>query len=458
MARRKEPAISDAILDQLLAGADAKTAFDPNGLLDQLKKALTERALKAELDHHLAGDESGNRRNGYGRKTVLTEGGSMDLSIPRDRTGTFDPTLIAKYQRRFPGFDEKIISMYARGMSTREITGHLREFYGIEVSADLISTVTDAVIEEVTTWQNRPLEAIYPLVFLDAIRVKIRDEGLVRNKAIHVAIGVRADGVKEVLGLWIEQNEGAKFWLRVLNELRNRGVEDILLAVVDGLRGFPEAIAAVYPETIVQTCIVHLLRHSMGFASWKDRKAIAAALKTVYDAVDNKAAEAALTAFEGGPWGEKYAAIGKAWRRAWQEVIPFFAFPREVRRILYTTDEIDKFRCDLICRQRFSPMTVVQALASLGSLPGIRDMNAPLRGAVPRSSPAAAQRCAFGAGLDGKPCRATLSSSRRRADLALSSPVASVAVRRYGSPAGTACVGADAALGRRGCQWLMNSS
>ncbi len=260
MARRKEPVIPDAILDQLLAGADAKTAFDQNGLLDQLKKALTERALKAELDHHLAGDESGNRRNGYGHKTVLTEGGSMGLSIPRDRTGTFDPALIGKYQRRFPGFDEKIVSMYARGMSTREITGHLRELYGIEVSADLISTVTDAVIEEVTTWQNRPLEAIYPLVFLDAIRVKIRDEGLVRNKAIHVAIGVRADGAKEVLGLWIEQNEGAKFWLRVLNELKNRGVEDILLAVVDGLKGFPEAIAAAYPETIVQTCIVHTIR------------------------------------------------------------------------------------------------------------------------------------------------------------------------------------------------------
>ncbi|CAO3356408.1 Transposase [Azospirillum melinis] len=255
-----------------MAGADAKTAFDQNGLLDLLEKALTERALKAELDHHLAGDESGNRRNGYGHKTVLTEGGSMGLSIPRDRTGTFDPALIGKYQRRFPGFDEKIVSMYARGMSTREITGHLRELYGIEVSADLISTVTDAVIEEVTTWQNRLLEAIYPLVFLDAIRVKIRDEGLERNKAIHVAIGVRADGAKEVLGLWIEQNEGAKFWLRVLNELKNRGVEDILLAVVDGLKGFPEAIAA--------------------------------ALKTVYDAVDHKAAEVALSAFEGGPWGE----------------------------------------------------------------------------------------------------------------------------------------------------------
>ncbi|CCD01873.1 IS256-like element ISAzba8 family transposase [Azospirillum baldaniorum] len=347
MARRKEPVIPDAILDQLLAGADAKTAFDPNGLLDQLKKALTERALKAELDHHLAGDESGNRRNGYGRKTVLTERGSMDLSIPRDRTGTFDPALIAKYQRRFPGFDEKIISMYARGMSTREITGHLRELYGIEVSADLISTVTDAVIEEVTTWQNRPLEAIYPLVFLEALRSRSGEKGWWANKAIQVAIGVRADAPKKVLGLWIEQTEGAKFWLRVLNELRNRGVEDILLAVVDGLKGFPEAIAAAYPETIVQTCIVHLLRHSMEFASWKERKTIAAALKTVYDAVDDKAAEAALTAFEDGPWGEKYAAIGKAWRRAWQEVIPFFAFPREVRRILYTTNAIEALNSKL---------------------------------------------------------------------------------------------------------------
>jgi putative transposase len=347
MARRKDPVIPDAVLDQLLAGADAKTAFDQNGLLEQLKKALAERALKAEMDHHLAGDESGNRRNGYGRKTVLTDGGAVELAIPRDRASTFDPQLIGKYQRRFPGFDEKIVSMYARGMSTREIAGHLRELYGIEVSPDLISTVTDAVIEEVTSWQSRPLEATYPLVFLDAIRVKIRDESVVRNKAIHLAIGVRADGAKEILGLWIEQNEGAKFWLRVLNELKNRGVEDILLAVVDGLKGFPEAIAAAYPETTVQTCIVHLLRHSMEFASWKDRKAIAGALKTVYDAVDDKAAEAALVAFEAGPWGGKYQAIGKAWRRAWQEVIPFFAFPREVRRILYTTNAIEALNSKL---------------------------------------------------------------------------------------------------------------
>jgi len=260
MARRKEPTIPDAVLDQLLAGAEARTAFDAGGLLDVLKKALTERALNAEMDHHLADKEAGNSRNGYGRKTVLTDTGSMALAIPRDREATFDPLLIAKYQRRFPGFDDKIVSLYARGMSTREITSHLRDLYGIDVAPSLISTVTEAVLEEVAAWQARPLERIYPLVFLDAIRVKIRDEGLVRNQAVHIALGVRADGTKEVLGMWLEQNEGAKFWLRVMTELKNRGVEDILIAVVDGLKGFPEAILAVFPETTVQTCIVHLLR------------------------------------------------------------------------------------------------------------------------------------------------------------------------------------------------------
>jgi len=258
MSRRKEPTIPNALLDQLLAGGDASAAFDQGGLLDALKKAITERALNAEMDHHLAGEDgSGNTRNGYGRKTVMTDTGKMAIDVPRDRQSSFDPQLIAKYQRRFPGFDEKIVSMYARGMSTREITGHLHDLYGIDVSPDLISTVTDAVLDEVVTWQQRPLDAVYPLVFFDAIRVKIRDEGMVRNKAIHIALGVRADGAKEVLGLWLEQNEGAKFWLRVMNELRNRGVEDVLLAVVDGLKGFPEAITAVFPETIVQTCIVH---------------------------------------------------------------------------------------------------------------------------------------------------------------------------------------------------------
>ncbi len=290
MARRKEPKIPDTLLDQLLAGADPKTAFDPNGLLDELKKALAERALNAEMDHHLANGEPGNSRNGYGRKTVTTETSRLELEIPRDRQSTFDPQLIAKYQRRFPGFDDKIVSMYARGMSVREIVGHLRDLYGVEVSPDLISAVTDAVLDEVAAWQARPLEQTYPLVFFDALRVKIRDEGMVRNKAIHIALGVRADGTKEVLGLWLEQNEGAKFWLRVMNELKNRGVEDVLIAVVDGLKGFPEAINAVFPEAMVQTCIVHLLRHSLDFVSYKDRKSVAAALKDVYRAVDAEAA------------------------------------------------------------------------------------------------------------------------------------------------------------------------
>jgi putative transposase len=349
MARRKAPHIADELLDQFLSGTDAAAALQQGGLLDELKKALAERALNAEMDHHLGGEAgAGNSRNGYGRKTVLTDtGGRIALEVPRDRQGSFDPQLIARYQRRFPGFDEKIVSLYARGLSTREIAGHVLELYGVEVSPDLVSAVTDAVLDEIATWQARPLEPIYPLVFFDALRVKIRDEGLVRNKAVHIALGVRADGTKEILGLWLEQNEGARFWLRVLNELRHRGVEDILLAVVDGLKGFPEAIQAAFPETTVQTCIVHLLRHSLNFVSWKDRRAVAAALKEIYRAVDPVAAEAALTAFEAGSWGRKYAAIGPSWRRAWTEVVPFYAFPADVRRMLYTTNAIEALNAKL---------------------------------------------------------------------------------------------------------------
>jgi putative transposase len=347
MARRKQPVIADAVLDQLLAGADAKTAFEKDGLLDELKKALAERALNAEMDHHLDAGEDGNRRNGYGRKTVLTGTGKLALEVPRDRLSTFDPQLIAKYQRRFPGFDEKIVSMYARGMSTREIQGHLRELYGLDVSPDLVSAVTDAVLEEVTEWQNRPLEALYPLIFFDAIRIKVRDEGTVRNKAVYVALGVRPDGTKEVLGLWIEQSEGAKFWLRVMNELKGRGVEDVLIAIVDGLKGFPEAITAVFPQAQVQTCVVHLIRHSLAFVSYKDRKAVAAALKQIYKAKDADAGKAALDAFDESPWGSKYPAIAQSWRRHWPEVIPFFAFPDDVRRIIYTTNSIESLNAKL---------------------------------------------------------------------------------------------------------------
>ena len=343
-------AIKKDTLDQLLEGRDPQAVFSKDGLFDELKKALAERVLNAELDDHLeneAAEGRANRRNGHSKKTVLTESAKIDVRIPRDREGTFDPKLIQRYQRRFPGFDDKIVSMYARGMSVREIQGYLAELYGIDVSPDLISTVTDAVLETVAEWQNRPLEASYPLVFFDALRVKIRDEGLVRNKAIYIALGVAADGTKDVLGLWIENTEGAKFWLKVMNELRNRGVGDILIAVVDGLKGFPEAIEAVFPRTIVQTCIVHLIRHSLEFVSWADRKPVVPQLRAIYRAKDADAGIAALEAFAAGPWGRKYPAIAPAWRRNWDKVIPFFAFPEAVRRIVYTTNAIEALNAKL---------------------------------------------------------------------------------------------------------------
>jgi putative transposase len=343
-------AIEKELLDQLLAGRDPNDVFAKDGLLDDLKKALSERILNAELDEHLEGeraDGNANRRNGTSKKTVLTGTSKMALSIPRDRSGTFDPKLIAKYQRRFPDFDDKIISMYARGMSVREIRGHLEELYGIEASPDLISAITDAVLEKVVEWQNRPLDACFPLVFFDAIRVKIRDEGFVRNKAVYIALGILPDGTKEILGIWIEQTEGAKFWLRVMNELKNRGIGDILIAVVDGLKGFPEAINAVFPQTIVQTCIVHLIRHSLEFVSWKDRKPVVPALRAIYRAKDAEAGIKALEDFEAGYWGQRYPAITQSWRRNWNQVVPFFAYPESVRRIIYTTNQIEALNSKL---------------------------------------------------------------------------------------------------------------
>ncbi len=349
-------AIKNEILDELLKDKDPKTIFSSEGLLGELKKALAERVLNAEMDHHLAestqdevseGEKPGNRRNGYSKKTVLTENEAIDLAIPRDRRGNFEPQLIAKYQRRFPGFDDKLISMYARGMSVREIQGHLRDLYGIEASAQLISTVTDAVLEEVGRWQSRPLDPLYALVFFDALRVKMRDEGTVRNKAVYLAIGVSPDGRKDVLGIWIEQTEGAKFWLRVMTEIKTRGVNDILIAIVDGLKGFPEAINAVFAETQIQTCIVHLIRNSLDFCSWKDRKPVAQELKTIYRAEDAQAAAAALQEFEDGPWGKKFAAITAMWRRHWAHVIPFFAYPPEVRKMIYTTNAIESLNSTL---------------------------------------------------------------------------------------------------------------
>jgi putative transposase len=350
MVRRKAPVIPDDLLDQLLAGRDPQAALGKDGLVDELKRALAERALNAEMDHHLDGEAAEGRvnsRNGYGQKTLLTESGKLPISVPRDRLASFDPQLIAKYRRRLPGFDDKIVSMYARGLTVREIQGHLAELYGVDVSPDLISAVTDAVLDEIAEWQNRPLEAVYPLVFFDALRVKIRDEGTVRNKAVDIALGVRADGRKEILGLWIEQTEGAKFWLRVMAELKNRGVGDILIAVVDGLKGFPDAITAVFPQAQVQTCIVHLIRGSLDGVAYKDRKAVAAALKEIYRAKDADAGAIALDAFAAGSWGLKYPAIAMSWRRHWPAVIPFFAFPADVRRIIYTTNAIEALNAKL---------------------------------------------------------------------------------------------------------------
>jgi putative transposase len=331
-------------LDQLLEGRDPKTVFESEGLLDELKKGLAERILNAEMDHHLDQESeqaAGNHRNGTSPKTVLTDTGKLALSIPRDRQGRFEPALIAKYQRRFPGFDEKIVALYARGMSTRDIQAHLRELYGVEISPELVSAVTDAVLDEVAAWQNRPLEPVYAIVFFDCLRVKIRDEGTVKNKAVYLAIGVRCSGYREVLGIWIEQTEGAKFWLRVMTEIRNRGTADVLIAVVDGLKGFPEAISTVFPQAQVQTCIVHLIRYSMQFASWKERKPIAAALKPVYRAETAAIARERLDEFDAGAWGRKYPAIAQSWRRNWEQVTPFFAYPAEVRRIIYTTNAIE---------------------------------------------------------------------------------------------------------------------
>lgn len=347
MAKRKqsESPFSDELIDELLEGREhGAHLLGKEGLVGELKKRLAERMLETEMDVHLGDPEqqdAGNHRNGRSSKTVTMDDDRVVLDIPRDRHGQFDPALIPKYARRFPGFDEKIIALYARGMSTRDIRGHIQELYGIDVSANLVSAVTESVMADALAWQSRPLESTYAIVYFDALRVKIRDEGLVRNKAVYLAIGVTCLGTKEILGLWIEQTEGAKFWMRVMTELKGRGVEDILIAVVDGLKGFPEAITAVFPDTVVQTCIVHLIRYSMQFASWKERKAIAKALKPIYGASSAESASKALDEFEQGPWGERYPPVVASWRRKWEQVVPFFAFSPEVRKIIYTTNAIE---------------------------------------------------------------------------------------------------------------------
>ena len=342
------------LLDELLA--DYETPEDllgDDGLFKQLKKALLERALGAELSDHLgyekgdrAGRGTGNSRNGHSGKTVLTEDGAVELAVPRDRNGSFEPAIVPKGARRLDGFDDRILSLYARGMTVREIQAHLHELYRVEVSPDLISRVTDAVLEEVREWQNRPLDGVYPVVFFDALRVKIRDEGLVRNKAVYLALAITCQGEKEVLGLWIEQTEGAKFWLKVMNELRTRGVGDILIAVVDGLTGFPDAIGTVFPQAAVQTCIVHLIRNSLAFVSWKDRKTVMPDLRAIYRAETAEAAAVRLDAFD-ARWGERYPAIAPAWRRAWEHVVPMFAFPPQIRKMIYTTNALESLHRSL---------------------------------------------------------------------------------------------------------------
>jgi putative transposase len=342
------------LADSLLANYQKpEDLIGENGLLKQLTKMLVERALETEMSEHLGHGKSeavtnatGNTRNGHSAKTLQGEFGELPLDIPRDRQGGFEPKLVARHQTRWTGFDDKIISLYARGLSVREIQSHLEEMYGTEVSPTLISAVTDAVSEEVKLWQGRPLDALYPIIYLDCIHVKVRDSGAVRTKAVYLAIGVNMDGHKEVLGLWIAQTEGAKFWLQVVTELKTRGVQDIFIACVDGLKGFPEAIEAVYPKAAVQLCIVHMVRNSLNYASWKLQREVAADLRTIYTSLTVEVAEQMLSAFE-AKWDKDYPLIGQSWRRNWARVIPFFDYPPEIRKVIYTTNAIESINMSL---------------------------------------------------------------------------------------------------------------
>jgi putative transposase len=342
------------LLDELLK--DYKKPDDllgQDGLLQQLTKALVERALDGELTHHLgyekhdaAGDNSGNSRNGTSPKTLRGKRGQVHIDVPRDRNAEFEPHLVKKNQTRFDGFDERIISLYSRGMTQREIQGHLEEIYGVEVSPSLISTVTDAVLDEVRAWQARPLDSVYPILYLDALQVKVKSQGRVQNKAIYLAFGVNLQGLKEVLGMWASDNEGAKFWMQIVTELKNRGIQDIFIACVDGLKGLPEAIEAVYPQTQVQLCVVHMVRHSLSFVSHKDRKAVATDLKAIYQAATLAEAERQLTQFEEA-WAESYPVIARSWRQHWARVVPMFGYPSEIRRAVYTTNTIESLNMTL---------------------------------------------------------------------------------------------------------------
>jgi putative transposase len=347
--------IDPKLIVELLAeyGHRPQDIAGENGLLKQLTKALLERAMQAELTDHLgyekhdpAGYKSGNSRNGKSKKKLKGDFGEIELETPRDREGTFEPKIVPKHQTRWTGFDDKILSMYARGMSTREIQAHLEEIYGVEVSPTLISNVTEAVQDEVRTWQNRPLEQLYLIVYMDALYVRMRDNGHVQNRAVYVAIGVNLEGNKEVLGLWTSANEGAKFWLQVMTEMKNRGVQDVLIACVDGLKGFPQAIEAVFPNAQVQLCIVHLVRHSLNYMSWKQRKQVAAELRPIYAA---PAADEALRRLDqfANKWDATYPTISQVWRRNWDRITPFFAFPTEVRKVIYTVNAVESLNMAL---------------------------------------------------------------------------------------------------------------
>lgn len=353
MTTEKEK-IDDEIIDNLLKDyKDPEDLIGENGLLRQLTKRLLERAMAAEMTEHVGyekhsreGRSSGNSRNGKSAKTLKGTFGTLPIEVPRDRNATFEPKIVGKHQTRFTGFDDKIISLYARGLSVREIQQHLEEIYQVEVSPALISNVTEAVIDEVKAWQDRALESFYSIVYMDALQFKVRDGAQVRNKAVYLAIGVNMDGMKEVLGMWIAQTEGAKFWLQIVTELKNRGVEDILFACVDGLKGFPEAIETVFPQTEVQLCIVHMVRHSLNYVGWKQRKEVAADLRKIYTAATDTEAETRLAEFA-GKWDEKFPMISKSWRANWARVIPFFAHPAEIRKVIYTTNAIESLNSSL---------------------------------------------------------------------------------------------------------------
>lgn len=340
--------LSDELVDQLLENYEKpEDLLGENGLLKNLTKRLLERALAGEMTHHLGyekhapeGKNSGNSRNGHSKKTLNTDSGQIEVKVPRDRTGSFQPQIVKKGQTRFDGFDDKILSLYARGLTTREIQGHLEEIYGIEVSPTLISNVTDAVKDEVAQWQNRPLDSVYPVVYMDAMRVKVRSSGTVINKAVYFVLGINLEGHKDLLGMWIQDNEGAKFWAKILTELRNRGVQDILIACVDGLTGFPQAIASVFPDTKVQLCLVHMVRNSLNYVPWRDRKSVATGLRKVYTAVNLEMAEAELEQFAEN-WDQHYPMISRSWRRNWPDLITFLDYPPEIRRILYTTNPME---------------------------------------------------------------------------------------------------------------------